>query len=393
MYRKTYVEIDENILEKNIEAIVNKYDGYQHYIGVVKNNAYHHGIKIVNTLISAGINYLAVSSLEEALDIRKYNLEIPILILEPISLEYIDDCINNNLTLTLENKDYVDNLCKLKLIDKLKVHLKIDSGMNRLGFKNKKEVKEVYELLKKTKNIIVEGIYTHLATSGVNDYYYDKQINCFKELTSEIDLEEIPIVHVDRSLTLVKHKKLDFVNGVRLGIVMYGFNNSTKINKGFKAFLREVKRNRFLKKYNVSETIRENDLDVKPVFKLYSSVLSVRKVSKGDIVGYDALYKVNEDGYIATIPCGYADGVTKAFKYVWIKNKLYEIVADSSDMIMVLVDKKVKIDDKVEIIGDNINIRDVCKRVGLNSYQLFNQIQNRVVRVYKKDNEYLEVKY
>ncbi len=393
MYRKTYVEIDEQILENNVKKIIKKYNQYQYYIGVVKNNAYHHGIKIIHTLIEAGVNYLAVSSLEEALEVRKYNRDIPVLILEPIPLEYIDDCVNNNITITVENKDYVSNLCKIKLIAQLKVHIKIDSGMNRLGLKDKKEVQEVYELLKKTKNIFLEGIYTHLMTSGVNDFYYDKQIARFKELIDGIDLTEIPIVHVDRSLTLVKHEKLDFTTGVRMGIVMFGFNGSSKFGTGLKAKLRMLKRNRFIKKHHISPTILENDLQVKPAFKMYSHVLALRKVSKDEVVGYNASYKVKEDGYIATIPCGYADGVTKDFKYVFIKNNRYEIVADSSDMLMVLVDEKVKINDKVEIIGDNITIQEVCQRLGKNSYQLFNLIQNRVVRVYKNKDECIEVKY
>ena len=393
MYRKTYVEIDEKILESNVKDIITKYPDYQYYIGVVKNNCYHHGIKVVNNLIKAGINYLAVSSLEEAMDIRKYNEEIPILVLEPVSLEYIDDCINHNITIMIENLDYVLELAKIKLIGKLKVHLKIDSGMNRLGFKVRKEVKETYEILTNLKKIEVEGIFTHLATSGISDIYYDKQINTFQELVKDIDLNNIKIIHVDRSITFVSHQKLPFVNGVRLGIVMFGFSNSRPKSHGLRGAYQEFKRNLKIKKYHLSPAILENNLKLQTAFKMYSEVLSIRKVKKGEVVGYSASYKVKEDGYILTIPCGYADGITKDFKYVAIKGKLLEIVADSMDMIMVFSDKKYKIGEKIEIFGDTISIRSVCKRLNINAYHLFNQIQNRVVRVYKNEDETIEIKY
>ncbi len=137
MYRKTYAVIDSEKLKRNTKEIIKKYSKYNYYIAVVKNNAYHHGIKIVNDLIEAGINYLAVSSLEEALDIRKINNEIPILVLEPISPEFIDDCQMNAITLMIENLEELKKLNEKKLTYHQKVHLKIDSGMNRLGFKER----------------------------------------------------------------------------------------------------------------------------------------------------------------------------------------------------------------------------------------------------------------
>ena len=89
MYRSTFVEIDNNKLKNNVKEIIKKYHKYKYYIGVVKANAYGHGDYIVNDLIASGINYLAVSSLEEAISIRKYNKEIPILCLEPINIKYL----------------------------------------------------------------------------------------------------------------------------------------------------------------------------------------------------------------------------------------------------------------------------------------------------------------
>ena len=393
MYRKTYVEIDEEILKNNTKEIINKYNNYKYYIGVVKNNAYHHGIKVVNSLIEGGINYLAVSSLEEAIEIRKYNTEIPILILEPVDLDYIDDCINNNVTLTVESLDYLKKLNKIELPFKINVHLKIDSGMNRLGFKRQEDINQSFLIIRDNAKLFLEGVYTHFATSGIQDIYYDKQVETFLELTKGLNLEEIPIVHCDRSLTFVTHKKLSFANGVRLGIVLFGFSGSRRSSSSFKARLRDIKRNMYVKRYHISESFLENDLVLNTAFKLFSNVIAIRKVIKGEIVGYNASYIIKKDGFIATIPIGYADGVSKKYGFVVINNKRYKIISDAMDMLMVLVDENVKLPDKVEIFGDTISVREVTNCLGINAYHLFNLISNRVPRIHKNGADEIEIKY
>ena len=392
MYRKTYVKIDGKKLEENTKEIISKYGSYEYFFGVVKNNAYNHGIKVVQDLIRGGVNYLAVSSLEEALQVRKFAKSTPILVLEPIDLEFIDDAIASKITITVESLDYLKSLNKIDLPYEVKLHLKIDSGMNRLGLKNKKEVKDSVKIISKNDKVFLEGIYSHFATSGVEDFYYDRQLQTFLELTSEIDLTTIPIVHFDRSLTMVKHEKIPFVNGVRLGIVLFGFSGSRKIT-GIKGILKNIKRNLYNKKHNISPTILENDLKLTTAFSLYSNVFSIRKVNKDEVVGYNATYKVKEDGFIATIPIGYADGVTVNFKEVVINKKRYKIVADSMDMLMVLVDNTVKIKDKVEIFGDTITIPEVTSKLNTNAYHLFNQITTRVPRVHIEENDEIEMKY
>lgn len=393
MYRKTFAEINHQNLTDNIKKIKKEYPNYKYYIGVVKNNAYHHGMKSINALKEGGINYFAVSSLEEALDVRKYNTDTPTMILEPIELESIYDCINNNIAITIENLKYLQTLDHMDLPYEIKVHLKLDTGMNRLGFKSQSELEKAIEIIKENKKIFLEGIYTHFATSGINDSYWDSQKNKFEELTKNIDLESIPIVHLGRSLTLVNHPQISFCNGIRLGIIMYGFSQSKKIDKSFKGKLRAIKQQYFKKRNHISETILENNLTLKTAFGLYSHVLSVRKVIKNEFVGYNAQYKVTEDSYIATIPIGYADGVEKNFGYVSINHKKYPIVADSMDMIMVLVDNKIKEGMLVEIFGNDIKISELTKKIGKNAYHLFNQIQNRVPRIHITEDNKEETKY
>lgn len=385
MYRNTYALINKNNLTDNIIEIKKKYPNYKYYFGVVKNNAYGHGDDIVPSLIAGGINYLAVSSLDEAINIRNKEYNIPILVLEPINMQYIDIALKNNITLTIDNLEYLQALIKLKISKPLKIHFKIDSGMNRLGFKKRSDINSAFKIINDTKNLMLEGIYTHFATSGRGDSYYNFQVMQVYDLLKDIDLESIPIIHFDRSLTFVSHDKLPKTNGVRLGIVMYGFSGSTPLNNSLKSKLRNIKHKLIGPK--ISEYISTNNLNLKTAFSLYSEVISLREVLPGEKVGYNANYTIKDPGLVATIAIGYADGVTKNYKYVFIKNNKYEIISDSMDMLMVLVDKKVKIGDKVEIIGPHIPIKSVTNLLNTNSYHLFNMITNRVPRIYENNKD------
>lgn len=379
MYRNTYAYIDDKILTNNIREIVRKYSFYKYYIGVVKANAYGHGSYIVNDLIKGGVNYLAVSSLEEAIEIRKYNKEIPILCLEPINIEYLDVILDNKITITVESIDYVRELVNKKITSKLLVHLKLDTGMSRLGYKDKEELIKSIKLLRENKNIFIEGIYTHLATSGINDKYYDKQIDKFRYLTEDIDLKEIPIVHLNRSITLTHHKMLPFETGTRLGIIMYGFSQSLPEPVG----LRKIKRDILNKIRHISPTVMSNDLKLKTAFSLYSEVMSIRCIKKGDFVGYGANYIAKEDTIIGTIPIGYADGMSSLMKYVCINKKKYPIIGDiCMDMTIVKLDDRVKLHDKVEIFGDTISVRSVANNMHSNAYHVLTGVTSRVPRVY-----------
>ena len=382
MYRPTYAVINRDVLKNNIKEIKKTYPQYDYYIGVVKNDAYHHGFKIVNDLIKEGINYLAVSSLDEAILVRKINKTIPILCLEVISLDYLDLIIKNKITITIESLNYLKKLIHQEPQELINVHFALDSGMHRLGFNDKDSLTEAYMLIKESKNLYLEGIYSHFATSGIQDPYYDYQVKRFLELTKNIYLEDIPIVHFGRSLTLVSHEKLNFCNGIRLGIVMYGFNQTRKITSKYELLKIKAKQ----KKYNLSKTTIENNLKVKPCMALYSEVMSRRKVYKGDFVGYGAT-KVKENGYLYTICIGYADGVDKNFKFVLINKQKCLILADCMDMLLVFSQNKYEVGNKVEIFGENRSIFEVLKTLNINAYHLFNQISNRVYKKYESEDD------
>lgn len=384
MYRKTFALIDCDILKNNIKDIVSKYE-YKYYIGVVKANAYGHGDYSINSLIEGGINYLAASSLEECLSIRKRNNSIPILCLEPINHEYLNLCESNNITITIPDMDYFNELDKNL---KLKAHIKIDNGMNRLGFKDKNEVKTVVDSLNDS-SIKIEGIYTHFATSGMWDKHFDDGLANFKEITSLIDLSKIPIVHLGRSLTLVQHEMPSFVNGVRLGIVMFGFAQKMNEPTG----LRLMKRKHYLKKNGISPVKLTNDLNLNTAFSLHSEIMCIKDVKKGEYVGYGAKYVTDKDIKIGIMPIGFADGLLKQNEGLTVKinDKEYPIIGEiGMDMTTVIIDDSINLHDEV-IIYDNISKR--TKELGISAYGLFTSVTNRVPRVYKENDKMTEIKY
>ena len=396
MFRKTYVEVNIDNLKNNVKNIVNNYNKYNYFIGVVKGNCYGHGVTyVINELIESGINYLAVSSLEEALEARNVNKKIPILCLEPIAIEYLDICIKNKITITVHDYNYAKKLIEKNINKKIKIHLKIDSGMNRLVFKDKNELNEIYEKLKENKNIEIEGIYTHFATLGINDKEWDNQLNKFKYLTEDINLSEIPIVHLAKSAAFIDHPKIDFCNGIRLGIAMYGYDPNPKYNtNGIKNKLRQIKRNILRKKNKVSETTTKIPFELKPAFKMYTELIQIKKVKKGEFVGYGAMYRADEDITIGIMPVGYDDGIFRKStgRYVSIKNKRYKIIGDvGMEMTAVKIDDSIEITDRVTLIGDNIPIKEVATHNGTSIYETMCNIGKTIPRVYVKDDEIVAV--
>ena len=380
MHRDTNIYINVDTVKNNIKNIIDNYN-YQYYIGVVKGNAYSHGMNIVRYMIDAGINYLAVSNLDEAIEIRKIDKNIPILCLEPINIKYIKEIIKNNVTITINSIDYFNSLKKIKIDKKIKAHLKINSGMNRLGF-NKKE--DLIYLINNNDMLDIEGVYTHFATSGFIDKYYDMQLANFKDIISVLDLNKIKIIHGFRSLTLFNHPKDDIFNGIRLGISLYGIKPNIKLANTFKNKLRMIKYRYIIKKNNISKLINDEDTIVKESFSFYTKVMQINKIKKGEFVSYGAEHVALKDEVVATLDVGYADGFMRCNTggYVFINGKRYKIVGDiGMMMISVLVDDSVKVGDTVELIGKNITIREVASRCNTTSYEIYCALSNKKPRI------------
>lgn len=352
MYRNTYVEVNLKNIKYNVKTLVNKYNDYDYHFGVVKADCYgHNDISVVKTIIESGCNYLAVATLDEALTIRKEIKYIPILCLGIIDVKYIPLCIENNISITISNLEYLNNINNCNA--DLKVHIKINTGMNRLGVNNKEEFNKIYNLVKQ-KNFILEGIYTHIYNAS-NKETTLKQYEQLEKITSDIDLKEIPIVHVGASEVTEYFPKRDYANGCRLGIAMYGL-------------------------------IDYNDIEFKSTFSLYSEVIQINEVTNG-IVGYNGAYKVNGTEKIAVVPIGYADGIIRknSGRNVYINNKEYKIVGNvCMDMLFVKVDNSVKVGDKVEIIKDINHIKQIAKHLDTITYEVICSIGKRVPRIYVK---------
>lgn len=352
------VIVDLKKIESNTKKIISKFNNYKYYIAVVKTNAYGLGFEIVPSLIAGGVNYLAVSYIDEALKIREIDKNIPILCLQPIDALDIDKAISNNITITISSLNYLKSIYST-INKKIKVHIKIDSGMNRLGVSSKEELNNVVNLINDNNNINFEGLYTHFATVGYIDKHYDESLAKFKEIVSDIDLSIIPIIHFGGSAALIAHNKISFVNGFRSGILFMGYNISLFENKnGFKNKLRLLRNNIIKKCNNISNTNKNIDLKLESPLSFYTKIIEIKKVKKGEFIGYGASYKASSDIVVAILPIGKANGISNNInRFVFINNKKYYMIGNiSMNMMIIKVDNSVKIGDDVEVIGPHISL-------------------------------------
>ena len=344
------MEVYLDNIKYNVEKIINKYHDYEYYFAVVKASCYGLGLEPIKKMLEAGCNYLSVATLEEALEIRKLYKDIDILTFGIVDLKYLDLCIENNITITISNIEYLEELIKLKPTD-VKVHLKLNTGMNRLGIKRQEEVDYAYNLLLNS-NIYLEGIYTHIYDSS-NYEHTTNQYKTFEFLTQNIDLNKIKIVHIDASTSLINYPKKEYCNGCRLGIIMYG--------------------------------LEDNSNNLLSTYKLKSKIIQINEI-ENESVGYSAKYKTDKKELIGVVPIGYADGFIRKNTggFVYINNNRYEIVGNiCMDMLFVRIDEKVKVGDEVELIKDNNHINEIAKHLDTISYEISCLIGDRVPRIYK----------
>lgn len=380
---KSNVIVDLSNIGHNARVITNTYKDYKYYMAVLKGNAYGHGMKVVNKIIENGFNYIAVFSIKEALEIREYNKDIPILLLCPILIEELDIAKKNNLTITVNDINYLKELVKHDY--KLKIHLKLDTGMNRLGFKDKAEIVYAVNSIKES-NYILEGIYSHFSTIGLFDPYYDRQVRKFKELTSLLDLNEIPMIHFSSSVILLTHKKLECVNTLRCGILLYGYNVCPFIsNKGLKNKLRNIRNRYYQKKYKLSKLTTNITIDVKPSIKFVTRILQIKNIRAGETIGYGA-YQAKENMKIAILPIGYSNGIGKGKRYVLINgNKYYSVGEIAMNMMAVAIDDRVSIDDEVLVLGENLTLGQVSEFNNASLSETLINIGNNNTIEYRED--------
>lgn len=381
MKYETLMEIDLKKLKNNVRLLCESYSDYKYKIANLKDNAYGMGLNIINTLVDNGINYCVVGSIKDALEIRKYNNDISILVSYNVTEEEVYDALNNNIALTIADLEYLRSIICLNIKDDLKLQILIDNGSNRIGIKNNLELKEAIEIINSHEHLILEGIYTDLTTIGVEDEYYYHQVNTFYQIVSNF-LDLNIMIHLNEPV--MYHQKLVYVNGIGFDLSLLGIEENIDDD-----FFTNMRIKNIQKRYG---DLQFPDIDLQLIFNITSEVMSVGKVSKGDLVGRN--YVANEDMVVAVVPIGHKDGITKAISYVGINNFKRDIVADDIDHLLVAVDGGVREKDKVYIINEERGIYDFLTLLKTNRYYLMSILNRNLPRIYindesKKGDNYL----
>ena len=367
-YRDTWAEIDLDAITHNVKQIKDLHPTKEIF-AVVKANGYGHGdAEVSKVAIEAGVSCLAVSGLDEALRLRQSGIEVPILVLGMTRLKDVALAAENNISLTAHDEMWIEHLVSLPLTTPVKVHLKIDSGMHRLGLMTEEQVQKNFNRLKTALMVEVEGVFTHMATADSDKEYLGHQIETFKRLIANLDLSDVKYVHLENTATLLQ-KEFDFDHGIRLGLGLYGINPD-------KEFI-------------------PIEFELKPALKLLSNLVQVKKIKKGDKVGYGATYEAQEDEWIGVVPIGYADGWTRSHqgRHVIVNGYECEIIGRvCMDQMMIRLPKQFPMGTEVTLIGDGMPVERVAAEVGTISYEILCLISDRVPRVYKQGGKTIAVK-
>lgn len=367
-YRDTWAEIDLDAIVHNVKQIKALHPTKEIF-AVVKANGYGHGdVEVSKVAIEAGVSCLAVSGLEEALCLRKSGIDVPILVLGMTRLCDVPLAAENNISLTAHDEMWIEHLVSLPLTTPVKVHLKIDSGMHRLGLMNEEQVQTNFNLLKLAPMVELEGVFTHMATADCDKDYLSYQIETFKRLIVNLDLSDVKYVHLENTATLLQ-KEFDFDHGIRLGLGLYGVNPDAEFIP--------------------------IDFELKPALKLLSNLVQVKQIKKSDKVGYGATYTAEEDEWIGVVPIGYADGWIRSHqgRNVIVEGHECEIIGRvCMDQMMIRLPKPFPMGTEVTLIGDGMPVERVADEIGTISYEILCLISDRVPRVYKKDGKTINIK-
>lgn len=367
-YRDTYAEIDLDAITYNVKQI-KKIHPDKTIFAVVKANGYGHGdYEVAKAAVGAGADFLAVSALDEALFLRQQGIIHPILVLGMTRLKDVHVAAEQGISLTAHDEEWIKALVLMFFELPLSVHLKIDTGMHRLGLMEKDGIASCFKVLDQHEMIKVEGIYTHMSTADCDLGYLGNQLSAFKEILKSLELEHVPYVHVENTATLLQFN-YDFDQGIRLGLGMYGINPD--------------------------DEFIPLDFRLKPALKLFSHLTQVKYISKGCKVGYGATYEAEEDHWLGVVPIGYADGWIREHqgRSVVVNGSECEIIGRvCMDQMMIRLPKKVSMGTKVELIGEQMPVERIARELGTISYEVLCLISDRVPRVYYQNHEQVGIR-
>ncbi len=368
-YHRAYAKI-------NLDAIIGNFDSLKAKIGdktltmaVVKADAYGHGSIEVSKVLRNRADYFAVATLSEGLELRNAGIENPILILGYTSPMEYEQLLMNNIIPTVYNVQEAKQLSDVaKRLGKIAtVHIAVDTGMSRIGFKDDGDGAKAVRDISRFDNIEIEGIFSHYATADCEDKTFaleqKKRFDEFVSLTESYGVK-IPLKHISNSAGAIEFS--DNYSMVRLGIALYGLFPSDEVDK--------------------------SKVKLTPAMEVISHVIHVKDIEKGTGVGYGQIYTAQEKRRIATVAIGYADGFKRCLTgkgYVLIHGKKAPLVGKvCMDQIMVDVTDipDVKAGDKAVVLGKSGDAEITAEEIGALchsfSYEIICTFMPRVKRIY-----------
>ncbi len=364
---ETVLEIDLKALKHNFEFIKSKVDNHTKVLAVVKAFAYGSDLgAIAIYLEKLEVDYFAVAYTSEGVAIRDAGVKTPILVLHPQIANFkliIEKCLEPSLYTAKILSEFID-IAHQENQTNYPVHIKLNTGLNRLGF----EHTDIDFMLSKTlatAAIKIKSIFSHLAASeDANEKEFtEKQISLFKVMSKKCTkaLGYAPMLHLANTSGILNYKEAH-LDMVRSGIGLYGYSNSEEENK-----------------------------HLKPVATLKSVISQIRTIDKGETVGYNRAYKSKRTTQIATIPIGHADGISRQYGNnkgsVIVKGQKAPIVGNvCMDMIMIDVTTiKCKEGDEVVLFGNHQNAAQFANAINTISYEVITSISQRIKRIIIND--------
>ena len=373
--RPAILEINLDNLAYNIRNLREKVGKDTLIMAIVKANGYGHGaISSSKVFLENGADRLGVSILPEGMELRKSGIEAPILILKYTPPSQYRNIIEYNLIQNIYSYEDAKKLSDVavELGKKATIHIKIDTGMGRIGFyPSSKSVGEIIKISKLPK-IEIEGIFTHFAKSDEKDKEFTRiQFQRFMDIVERIEAKGlyIKIKHASNSAATIDLMKYN-LNMIRPGLLLYGHYPSSEVVK--------------------------NNLKIMPAMTLKSSISNIKTVGKGSGISYGHTYVTEKRTRIATLPIGYADGYSRMLTgraSVCIKGERVKVVGKiCMDQMMIDVTgiKDVKIGDDVILFGYNEgqpSVEEIASWLGTINYEIVCMMSRRVPRVYIKNNK------
>jgi len=371
---RTWIEIDRRATRHNYKLFRSLIPKTTKLLSVVKSNAYGHShIDFSKEVEALGIDYIAVDSIVEGLSLRKSGVRCPVLVLGHTLHVRIKDAAVHDIRVAVSSITQLHQLQKETFKRPLKIHIKVDTGLHRQGFAldDLAEVRKFLEWNKKTKRVVVEGLFTHFAQGKdpLHPAYTQKQLSEFNTWVQEFHALGVhPILHTAATGPTLVFPESHF-DMVRIGIGFYGIWPDEKTKK----FLE--------KKYTL-----------KPILSWKAVVSEVKKLPKGSKIGYDSTETLKQSSVVAVCPIGYWHGFPRALSshgFVLINGKRAKVLGRvSMDMISVDVTgiKNVKVGSIATIIGkdgkDELKAEDIANSMNASTYEFLTRINPLIKRIY-----------